>query len=120
MHSCYFLTFHLTHSYRVLSRLSTHWSQLVSDGNPRGYNEKQKQKIADADTLMKKWAVERNVMTGRLARERKLKDPIDDEYGMNRINAMIADIEAEYAAKMGIAGSDDVNEKEDGDISEGF
>jgi hypothetical protein len=103
----------------VLTRFSSHWSQLVSDDNPRGYNEKQKQKIVDANTHAKKRGVELRMMKRRLYNETRLKEPIDDEYGLDRINTMIADIEAEYATKMGIARPDDVNE-EDGDISEGY
>jgi hypothetical protein len=78
--------------------------------------------ITDADTLVTRRAVELRVMRGRRKSERKLKAPIDDEYGMDRINAMIADIEAEYAAMMGVAGSDvAVNvDEQDGDISEGY
>jgi hypothetical protein len=81
--------------------MSNHWSQLVSDDNPRGYNEKQMQKIDSADTLMKKRGVELKVMNERLHSERKLKEPIDDEYGIDRINAMIADVNAQYSA-MGV------------------
>jgi hypothetical protein len=101
--------------------LSTHWSQLVSDDNPRGYNEKQKQKIVDADTHGKKQGVELMVMKQRLYNETRLKEPIDDEYGMDRINAMIADIEAEYTARRSGDGSvGAANEDEGDDISEGF
>jgi DNA/RNA endonuclease YhcR with UshA esterase domain len=100
--------------------MSSHWSQHVSDDNPRGYTEKQKQKIADAGTLVKKRAVELKVMRVRLTGENNLKVPVDDEYGTDRINAMIADIEAEYAAMMGIAGAGAADEEEDGDMSDGF
>jgi hypothetical protein len=81
--------------------MSTHWSQLISDDNPRGYNEKQMQKIADADTLYKKQAVELHVMNGRRDSELRMKERVDDEYGIDRINAMISDIKAEYAT-MGV------------------
>jgi hypothetical protein len=104
----------------VLTRSKHHWSQLVSDDNPRGYTEKQKQKISDADTLVKKRGVELKVMRGRKDNENNLKEPIDDEFGTDRIKAMIADIEAEYAAKMGVAGSGAAEEEEEGDVSEGF
>jgi hypothetical protein len=77
------------------------------------------QKIADADMLAKKRSVELTVMRGRLKSEMKMKEPVDDEYGVDRINAMIADIEAEYAAKRDVDGAGAV-EEEDGDISEGF
>jgi hypothetical protein len=105
----------------VLTRSKHHWSQLVSDDNPRGYSEKQKQKIADADTLVKKRRVELRVMRGRLRGEKDLKEPtgIDDEYGVDSINAMIADIEAEYAAERDVDGAGAVEDTE-GDISEGF
>jgi hypothetical protein len=106
----------LVHSYRVLTRTSIHWSQLVSDDNPRGYNEKQIQRIADANTLVKKRAVELRVMRSRLRSENNLKEPIDDGYGVDRINAIIADIYAQYTAE-GVGVADEV---EDGDISEGF
>jgi hypothetical protein len=84
------------------------------------------QSIADADTLMKKRTVEMRLMAGRLKGERNLKVPIDDEYGVDRISAMMADINAQYAA-MGvnavgvthdatsIVGTDDEDEDEDGD-----
>jgi hypothetical protein len=107
-----------THSYHVLTRSTRHWSQLVSDDNPRGYSEKQKQKIADANTLWKKRSVELNVMNARLDSEMKMKEPVDDEYGIDHINAMVADINAEYKAKMADAGVSAVDD--DGDISEGF
>jgi hypothetical protein len=42
--------------------------------------------------------------------------PVDDDYGMHRINAMIADAKAEYAAEVRDTGGEAV----DGDISEGF
>jgi hypothetical protein len=77
------------------------------------------QRIADADTPRKKRSVELHVMITRKSCEMSLHKPIDDEYGVDRINAMIADIKAEYAAKMGIAGVATVDEQ-DGDISEGF
>jgi hypothetical protein len=99
--------------------MSSHWSQLVSDDSPRGYSEKQQQRIADAGTLVKKRAAELQVMWARLHSEMNLKEPVDDEYGMDRINAMISDIYAEYATKMGIAGHG-AAEEEEGDISEGF
>jgi hypothetical protein len=99
--------------------MSNHWSQLVSDDNPRGYNDKQKQRFVDADTLVKKRTVELIVMSTRLKCENNLLEPIDDEYGIDRIKAMIAEVKAEYKAKMADAGVSAVDE-EDGDISEGF
>jgi hypothetical protein len=98
--------------------LSNHWSQFVSADNPRGYNEKQKQRIADADTLVRKRAVEMKVMRDRWYRETRLMEPVVDEYGMECIKTMIAEVKAEYATKLADAGTDDVDE--DGDISEGF
>ena len=95
----------------MLTRFSSHWSQLVSDDNPRGYNEKQMQRIADADALVKKWRVELKVMKGRLQNEDRLREAIDDEYGIDRINEMIADINAEYAAlgvNVGVTHTTDV------------
>jgi hypothetical protein len=78
------------------------------------------QRIADADTLVKKRRVELKVMLQRLMGEKDLKEPIDDEYGTDRINVMIADVEAEYSARIKDAGSGAAEEEEDGDISEGF
>jgi hypothetical protein len=78
------------------------------------------QKIADAGTLVKKRSVERQVLWGRLKNEKDLKEPVDDEYGTDRINVMIADVEAEYSARIMDAGSGAAEEEEDGDISEGF
>jgi hypothetical protein len=40
------------------------------------------QRIADADTLLRKWGVELHVMTDRRKCEMKMKEPIDDEYGI--------------------------------------
>jgi hypothetical protein len=108
-------------SYRVLSRKFNHWSHLVSDDNPRGYNDKQMQRIANADTLPKKRLVEMKVMAKRQENERSMMEPIDDEYGMDCINAMIADINAQYATMMSIAGTVAVSDDDDdGDISEGY
>jgi hypothetical protein len=59
------------------------------------------QRIADADTLVKKWRVELKVMKVRQVSEDRLREAIDDGYGVDRIDAMIADINAEYAA-MGV------------------
>jgi hypothetical protein len=83
------------------------------------------QKIADADTLVKKRAVELEVMRSRLKSEKSLKEPIDDDYGVDCINAMIADINAQYpviGVNVGVAhdatsivGTDDEDEEEDGD-----
>jgi hypothetical protein len=107
--------------------MSNHWSQHVSDDNPRGYSEKQMQMIADADTLLRKRSVELRVMKERLSSEMKMKEPLDDEYGVDRINAMIADINAEYAAMgvnigvthdasvVGIEGDEDEEEESDSD-----
>jgi hypothetical protein len=78
------------------------------------------QKIADAGTLLKKRGVELKVMRGRLTNAMNMKEPVDDEFGVDRINAMIADIQSEYAAKMVIDGAGAVDEEEEGDISEGF
>jgi hypothetical protein len=111
----------------VLTRNTSHWSQHVSDDNPRGYTEKQKQRIADADTPVKKRGVELKMMRTRLNNEKIMKEPIDDEYGMDRIKAMIADINAEYAAMgvnvgvthntgvVGIEGDEDEDEESDSD-----
>jgi hypothetical protein len=104
--------------------MSNHWSQHVSDDNPRGYSEKQKQRIADADTLVKKLRMELKVMKERLQCEMKMKEPVDDEYGVDRINAMFLEINAEYAAKgvniavihnAGVVGTEDDENAEDSD-----
>jgi hypothetical protein len=50
---------------------------------------------------VKKRAVELRVMKERLVSEMRMKERVDDEYGVDRINAMIAGINAEYAA-MGV------------------
>jgi hypothetical protein len=50
-------------------------------------------------------------MKTRRFSENKLREAIDDEYGMDRIDAMIADINAEYAAmgvNVGVAHTTDV------------
>jgi hypothetical protein len=64
--------------------------------------------------------VELKMMRGRLSSEMILMEPVHDEYGVDRINAMIADIEAEYAARIMDAGSGAADVEEEGDISEGF
>jgi hypothetical protein len=75
---------------------------------------------------VKKWRVELKVMNGRLLSERALKIPVDDDCGVDRINAMIVDINAEYATMgvsthaghdTGIAGTerDDDSEEEEHD-----
>jgi hypothetical protein len=120
----YSLFFHSIHSYHVLTRQSNHWSQFVSDDNPRGYNEKQKQRVADAVTLVKKRSVELKVLKQRKVTETSIQDSADDEYGIDCINAMIADIYAQYAA-MGVgtgithdadvAGTKDEEDAEDED-----
>jgi hypothetical protein len=67
------------------------------------------------------------MMRQRLKSEMKMKEPLDDEYGVGRINAMIADINAEYAAMgvnvgvthntgvVGIEGDEDEDEESDSD-----
>jgi hypothetical protein len=92
-YSCSLLLFH---SYRVLTRKADHWSQRISTDNPRGYNDTQLQRIAAAPTAAKKRRAELNVMNPRRHAEKVLKTPIVDEYGMARIVAMIADINAQY------------------------
>jgi hypothetical protein len=98
----------------VLTRSKHHWSQLVSDDNPRGYSEKQKLRIADADTLVKKLRMELKVMKERLDSEIRMKESVD-EYGMDRINAMIADINAQYAGAVGTEGDKAEEEESDSD-----
>jgi hypothetical protein len=73
---------------------------------------------------VKKRGVELKVMRGRLKSEMIVKEPINDEYGKDRINAMIADIHAQYAAMgvnvgvthdtgvVGTEGDEDVEEEE--------
>jgi DNA-binding transcriptional MerR regulator len=109
------------YSVRVLTRSKHHWSQRVSDDNPRGYSEEQKQRIANVDTLLKKRGVELKMMRERLTNENSLKEPIDDEYGKDRINAMFAEINAEYAAmgvnigvtrNAGVVGTEDDEDEE--------
>jgi hypothetical protein len=85
------------------------------------------QKIVDAGPLVKKRAVEIRLMKERLVGENNLKEPVDDEFGVDRINAMIADINAEYAAMgvnigvthdasvVGIEGDEDEEEESDSD-----
>jgi hypothetical protein len=78
------------------------------------------QRIAGADTLVKKRKVELYVMKSRLRSENNLNVPIGDEYGADCIKSMIEDIETEYDTQMGYAVDGVVDEVEDGDVSEGF
>jgi hypothetical protein len=87
----------LHHSYRVLTRRTDHWSQLITPDNPRGYNAKQLRRIATAPTRTEKRATELLVMAGRRSNEVNLQVPINDDYGLARIDAMVAAIRAEYA-----------------------
>jgi hypothetical protein len=68
------------------------------------------QKIADAGTLVKKRSLELNMMKWRLNGEIMMKEPIDDEYGLDRLNAMIADVHAQYAAMgVNVGNTDDIS-----------
>jgi hypothetical protein len=84
------------------------------------------QRIADAGTLVKKRSVELGVMRGRMGSEMIVKESVDDEYGKDRINAMIADINAEYAAMgvnvgithdTGVVGTEGDDDEEEGNDS---
>jgi hypothetical protein len=87
-----------------MTRRADHWSQLVSDDNPRGYNEEQLQRIATAPTLAAKRKIELQVMMGRRYTEKDLVTAIADDFGIDRIAAMTEDIKADYAAQMAAAG----------------
>jgi hypothetical protein len=77
--------------------MATHWSQRLCADNPRGYRDSQLQKIADATDGLQ---VELAFLRDRLRKERSLVAPIDDEYGADKIEAMIAEVEAERDARM--------------------
>jgi hypothetical protein len=86
----------LAHSSTAHKRQSNHWSRRLSPDNPRGYNEEQLRKIADAPTLAAKRQVEQKIMNMRIKIEKKLVEPIVDEYGLDRIHAMMAEMKASY------------------------
>jgi hypothetical protein len=95
-----YLIFSSFYSYKVLTRRWDHWSQYITSDNPRGYVNAQMQRLADAPTLEKKRAVELDILGKRKSREKTLLEPIDDEYGMDCINAMIEDVNDMYAEMM--------------------
>jgi hypothetical protein len=99
-----------SYSFTVLTRKSTHWAQRISANNPRGYNEEQLQKIADAPTLAEKQRVEMKLLHGRLSTEKDILNPPNDGYGVDYILATIVEVKAEYAAREGnpsVPGDDD-------------
>jgi hypothetical protein len=105
----------------VLTRKADHWSQRISTDNPRGYTDKQFQRIAAAPTAAKKRRVELNVMYTRRQVEELLKTPIVDEYGLDCIAVMEADIEVQYAALMEpVAGSESPDHHVTADNPHGF
>jgi hypothetical protein len=57
-------------------------------------------RIADAPTLSEKMKVELILTNLRRSNEKRRTEPLDDGYGLDRIDAMEAEIRAEYAAKM--------------------
>jgi hypothetical protein len=57
--------------------------------------------IDEAPTLKKKRRVELKTMHTRRYAEKNLKVPIVDDYGLERIDSMTADIRAEYATQIG-------------------
>jgi hypothetical protein len=79
----------------------------MSDANPRGYTELQMEQIADARTLSEKMKVELFLTNQRRSNEMKRTEPLNDGYGLERIDSMEAEIRAEYAAKMADEESDD-------------
>jgi hypothetical protein len=64
--------------------------------------------------------MELKLLNARLACEGRLMEPVVNQYGVDRVIVMTADIEAEYTAKMAISKARTVDEDQDGDISEGF
>jgi hypothetical protein len=82
----------------VLTRQSHHWSHRLSTDNPRGYNEEQLRRIADAPTLAAKRKVELQLLQSRADREKR--SPVADEFGLDRVLAMREEAKAEYAALM--------------------
>jgi hypothetical protein len=101
----------------VPQRHSKHWAQRISEDNPRGYTELQLQYIDDAPTLAEKMKVELYMTAARRLVEAARKEPIHDDYGLARIDAMEAEIREEYAAKMAEAGEDP---DEDGSAFKGY
>ena len=89
------------------TRHHIHWSQHISEDNPRGYTDRQLKRIADAPTLNEKMEVELFLAYNRRIAERRLTKPLNDGYGLERIAAMEAEIWADYVAKMADEESDD-------------
>jgi hypothetical protein len=56
--------------------------------------------IEDAPTLKEKLNMEVRMMSRRRTGEIRLLTPIDDKYGLGSIDAMVADMKAEYAQRM--------------------
>jgi hypothetical protein len=74
-----------------------HWAQRITDVNPRGHTEYILQRISQAPSLTEKVNMELKVMQGR--RRSEMSNPVDDGYGLARIDAMEAEVRAEYAAR---------------------
>jgi hypothetical protein len=84
--------------YSTYERAPTHWSKQITRDNPRGYRPRQFDRIQSAKTLEKKYKVEIRILNERFDTEVNRKEPIHDEYGIDRIEQMMNDVEAEYIA----------------------
>jgi hypothetical protein len=83
----------------VSTRYANHWAQRITDANPRGHTESMLQRISQAPTLIEKMNLELDVMCSRRTTQKCSGNPVDDGYGMARIDAMEAEIRTEYAAR---------------------
>jgi hypothetical protein len=84
-----------------------HWSRRLEPGNPRGYTPKELHALEAAPDAASRREVELEVLQTRLGRERALKHVADDEFGVEALERMVAEVEAEYAEARYVADDDD-------------
>jgi hypothetical protein len=73
-----------------------HWSHRLSTANPRGYSDHELHLIRHAASAAARRGVELQIVAGRLEAEKQRVYPIDDEYGVERMEKMAKEVEEEY------------------------
>jgi hypothetical protein len=75
-----------------------HWSHRLSADNPRGYTDRERHRVRHARSSAARQEEELGIVRARLEAEKQRVYPIDDEYGVERLERMEEEVEEEYAS----------------------